>query len=282
MEKHQEQPQFIKDMEKPKDWLPDGTDKGEYLKEDKEWPRLEDRLGQPRILEHVYFSKVFDWIQKKYKDNLDGFSYFEAGCGHGNDLRAMRKELGGKGRFLGVDMSKAEIRHGLEFYRQKENEDIKETKKLFAQGNLCDLKRLNVWDKAKEDFSQPTEIKDGEFALIYTEAVLHGLGYGKKTFQEKKEAAQQMLDELHRIGKTGGKFFGRANVFSPSIIKKQQFELLRKENDWHFIPKVEEFEEMLRQAGFINIKKTLAPHKKAKTHPNKKDVLLFSFLAENS
>ena len=79
--------------EKPKDWLPDGLDEKDYLKKDKEWPSLEKRLGNPRILQHIYLPEVLAWVQKEFKDNPDDFSYFEAGCGHGNDLRAIRKEL---------------------------------------------------------------------------------------------------------------------------------------------------------------------------------------------
>ncbi len=278
MEKYQEQPQFNEKVEKPKDWLPDGTDKEHYLKEDKEWLGLERRLGQPRILKHIYFPEVFDWIQKEYKDNSDDFSYFEAGCGHGNDLRAIRKELGGRGRFLGVDMSRAEIMHGMEFYQQRENTE--KSRKLFAQGDLRNLKHINIWDEEKGDFSKPIEIKDGEFDLIYMEAVLQGLGYGKKNYQEKKEAAQQFLNELYRICKDGGKFFGRANTFGPTITKEQQLELLRKTNNWRFIPEAEEFEEMLKQTGFTNIKKTLNPHEKTEEDPNRKDILRFSFLVE--
>jgi len=280
MKNYQEQPQFDKETEKPRDWLPDGTDQELYLKKDKEWPNLEKRLGQPRILKNSYFPEVLDWVQKKYKDNPDDFSYFEAGCGHGNDLRAIRKELNGQGRFLGVDMSRAEIMRGLEFYQQRENEDTEEAEKLFARGDLRDLKNINIWDKEKGDFSQPTEIKDNEFDLVYLEAILHGFGYGKKTYQEKKESAQQLLNELFRIRKAGGKFFGRASAFGPTIKKEEQLELLRKTNNWRFIPEVEELEEMLKQAGFKNIKKTLSPHEKADKDPAKKDILRFSFLAE--
>lgn len=185
MEKYQGQPQFNARTEKPEDWLPDGVDKEHYLKKDKEWPGLEGRLGEPRILKHIYFLEVFNWIQEKYKDNPDDFFYFEAGCGHGNDLRAIKEKLGRRGHFLGADMSKAEIMHGMQFYRQHEN--TVESRKLFAQGDLRNLRYINIWDEEKGDFSQLTVIKDGEFDLIYMESVLHGLGYGKKTYREKKD-----------------------------------------------------------------------------------------------
>ncbi|MDZ7798248.1 MAG: class I SAM-dependent methyltransferase [Patescibacteria group bacterium] len=275
MEKNLEQSQSTKKMEKPEDWLPGGTEQEQYLKEHKEWRGLEKRLGQPRILNNVYFPEILAWIQEEFKDNPDAFSYFEAGCGHGNDFRTIRKELKARGRYLGVDMSKAEIIHGMKFYK-----DAEEARKLFAQGDLRNLRHVNIWDRGKRDFSQPVEIKDGEFDLIYMEAVLHGLGYSKKTFQEKKESAQQMLNELYRICKAGGKFFGRASIFGSTITKEKQFELLRKTNNWRFIPEAEEFKEILKKAGFTNIKGALTPHEKAKEDPNKKDILRFSFLAE--
>ena len=280
MERHQEEPQFREGEEKPKDWLPDGTEQEQYLKEDKEWRGLEKRLGEPRILKNVYYPEVMDWIQREFKGNPDDFSYFEAGCGHGNDLRAMRKELDGRGRFLGVDMSKAEIMRGLEFYRPQD--DPEAARSLFAQGDLRDLRHIFVWDKGQGDFSQQTEIKDDECDVVYMEAVLHGLGYGKKTFQEKKESARQMLTELHRICRPGGRFFGRANAFGPTITKEQQLELLRRTNNWRFFPEAEEFEEMLRQTGFTNIQKTLRQREKADKDPNKKDILRFSFLADKA
>ena len=238
----------------PDDWLPDGTDAVYYLKEDKEWLGLEKRIGQPRILKNVYFQEVFDWVHKKYEGDPDSFSYFEAGCGHGNDLRAIKKKLGGKGRFLGVDISKAEIMHGMEYYQQQERENTEESRELFAQGDLRDLNHINIWDEGKGDFSQQTKIQDNEFGLVYMEAVLHGLGYGKKTYQDKKESAQQMLDELYRICKVGGRFFGRASVFGSNITKEQQFKFVRQTNEWRFIPEVQELEEMLKQAGFKDIK----------------------------
>lgn len=279
MEKYQEQSQFNREAKKLQDWLPDGTDdKKHILKEDTEWHGLERRLGQPRILKHIYFPEVLDWIQQKYKNNPDDFSYFEAGCGHGNDLRAIRKELDGRGHFLGVDISRAEIMHGLEFYQQQENTE--ESRKLFAQGDLRNLKHINIWDNEKGDFSQSAEIKDKEFDYIYMEAVLHGLGHSKKTYQEKRENAQKMLNELARICKKGGKFLGRASVFGPGITKEQQFDLMRKTNNWRFIPEAKELEEMLKQAEFTNIKITLNPHERAETDPNKKNIQRFSFLAE--
>lgn len=278
MGEYSKQPQLNGETEKPLDWLPDGIDTEHSLGENKEWVNIEKRLGQPRILENVYFSEVFDWIQRKYKDNPDDFSFFEAGCGHGNDLRAIKKELGGKGRFLGVDMSRAEITHGLEFYQQQENTD--ESRKLFAQGDLRDLGHINTWNDEEGNFSRPTEVKDDEFDLVYMEAVLHGLGYGKKTYHEKRKSAQQMLNELYRICKAGGRFFGRANTFGPAITEGQQLKILRKTNNWHFFPRAEEFEDMLKRAGFIVIKTKLVPYKKPENDPTKINLSRFSFLAE--
>jgi len=278
MGKYQEQPRINVETEKSQDRLPDGTEQEYYLKKNKEWPKLDRRLGKPRMLKNIYFSEVFKWIQSIHKDNPDDFSYFEAGCGHGNDLRAIKEKLEGRGRFFGVDMSEAEIKHGLEFYHGQE--DMEESKKIFAQGDVRDLRHINIWDKDKGDFSQPSAVGDGEFDLVYFEAILHGLGYGKDTYQEKKDSAQRMLNELYRICKPGGRFFGRASTFGPSITKEQQFELLRETNNWRFIPGAEEFERMLKQAGFINIKKTLDRHEKVEENPDKRNILRFSFLAE--
>jgi len=231
-------------------------------------------------LKNIFFPKVYDWIHKKYKDNLDNFSYFEAGCGHGNDLRAIKKKMDNQGRYLGVDISKAEILHGIEFYRKKENTE--ESKKLFAQGDLRNLKDIYIWDKKRNDFSRPSKLKNNEFDLIYMEAVLHGLGHSQKTLKEKRESAQLMLNELYRICKVGGKFFGRANIFNNSINNKQQLEFLRKTNNWRFIPDFKELMKILKKAGFKNIKTNLSPHKKAKKYPDKKYLLKFSFLAEKA
>lgn len=266
--------------EKPEDWLPDGQEKQDYLKEDKEWLGLEGRLGKPRILENVYFPEVIDWVKKEFRDNPEQFSFFEAGVGHGNDIRVMRKLLDGLGRYLGVDTSRAEIDHGFDFYREKDGEDNEKTRKLFALGDLRDLKKLRARDSKKGDYSVATGIKDGEFALVYMEAVLHALGYGKRIYREKKEEAQKMINELFRICQPGGRFFGRTSVFRHTITKEQQFRLLRETNNWRFIPEKDELKEMLKQAGFINVKTVTQPHEKAKLDPNKKDILRLSFLVE--
>jgi len=260
--------------EKTADWLPDGTDKTDYVKPDKEWTRLERRIGQPRILDHVYFPKVQRWIETNFiPDNL---KYFEAGCGHGNDLRAIKNALGGHGHFLGVDMSLAEIQRGLEYYREQ---DDPEAKQMFAQGDLRNLHEVQVWDEASGNFSKPFNIPDDEFDLVYFEAVMHGLGYGSATYHEKKDSAQQMLGELFRIVKPDGKLFGRASTFTDAIDMEARLKLLRDTDNWRFMPSASEFEEMLAQAGFKNIEKTLAPHPRADSDVNKKDVLKFSFLA---
>lgn len=264
----------------PNDWLPDGTDTENFLKKDKEWTDLENRLGQPRILKNIYLPEILNWTKNEFQNHPDDFSFFEAGCGHGNDLRAMRKELGQRGRFLGVDISAAEILHGLEYYQQQEQENTDESRGLFAQQNLLDLGVVNGWNEEKKDFSKPIEIKDGEFDLVYMEAVLHGMGFGEKTWHGKKEAAQKFLNELYRICKKGGKFFGRANTFDANIDLGQQLQQMRAANDWRFIPNADDFTEMLGKAGFINIKKTLASEEKAFPDPKRKDVIRFSFLAE--
>lgn len=278
MNRHPDQPHFNEGEEGPEGLLPDGTEREDYVKKDREWPNLERRLGEPRILNNSYSSEVIDWVQDKYGDNPDDFSYFEAGSGHGNDLRSIRKELNERGRYLGVDMSAAEIMHGLDYY--KEQEDTEETRKLFAQGDLRDLAHIKTFDEEKGDFSKPAEIKDGEFDVVYMEAVLHGFGYGKDSHQQKKESAQQAINELYRICKPGGKFFGRAKTFNTTISKEDQHQLLRDTNNWRFVPDAEEFEDILKQAGFINIKKTVIQDEKADKDPSRKDMVRFSFLAE--
>lgn len=273
--------QFDQEPIKPKDWLPDGTDdKKHTLRVDDEWHGLEKRLGKPRILNHIYFPEVLNWIQEKYSNDPDSFSYFEAGCGHGNDLRAIKKELKGKGHFFGVDLSEEEINHGIKFYHQQDNENIEESRKLFAQGDLRNLRHINIWDDQKESFSKQTEIKDDQFDLLYIEAVLHGFGHSKKTYHEKKESAQKALNELYRVCKKGGKFFGRSSTFDPTTTEEQRLAILRNTDNWRFIPEHNELEEMIKRAGFVNIKTSLMPHEKSKEDPAKKNILRFSFLAE--
>lgn len=272
------QSDFDKDNSKSYDWLPDGRDTVAYLKEDEEWPKLERRLGKPRILDNFYFPEVMAWIKKNFS-NYDNFSYFEAGCGNGNDLRAIRKELGGRGHFLGVDMSRAEIKSGLKYYQEQENEDIDEARELFAQGNLRDLKDIKFYNGETNDYDRIGAINDGEFSVIYINAVLQGLGYGEKTYREKKAAAQEMLNELARICQPDGKFFGKISVFAPDIAKEQQFELFRQTSNWRFMPDAEEFKKMLQNAGFSHIKMNIASHEATADHHHlHRDRL--SFLAE--
>lgn len=273
-EHHEHQPTHH-ETERPADWLPSGIEQTEFLKKDREWQGIEDRIGQPRITQNVYYPEVIQWIQATYHDNPDLFSYFEAGCGHGNDLRAIRRELGARGHFLGVDMSQAEILHGLEHYH-----DAADTRELFAQGDLRDLRQINVWNPTTHDYSQPRQLRDGEFDLIYFEAVLHGLGYGQKTYHDKKAAAQQMLSELSRLCKPGGTFFGRANAFGPGLTHEQQLQLMRSLNDWRFIPPADELETMLRDAGFTNLKTSATIHEKASEEQKRENVVRFSFMAK--
>lgn len=258
--------------------LPDGLSDERYLRKDKEWPNLANRLGAPRILGHCFFSEVLSRI--KQKGDFDNFHYLDAGCGHGNDLRAVKAALGGKGCYLGVDLSQAEIMHGLQFYNQRDGEDMRTSIKLFGLGNLHDLRHVCVWDEEAKNFSYPRSIEDGEIDLIHMEAVLQASGYGCKTYLEKKESAQQSLGELYRVCKVGGRFLGRTNVFSSAISKEQQFELLWKYDNWRFIPESDELLAMIQEAGFIVIKKNERPHEKATTNPKEKDVVRFSFLAE--
>ena len=259
------------------DNLPDGLSDPRYLKADREWPNLHNRLGQPRILDNCFFSKAIDRIKKK--NDLDDFYYLDAGCGYGNDLRAVRQALDGRGNYLGVDLSRAGIMSGLDFYSQSGGEETITSVKYFALGNLHDLNQIYFWDEETMNFSCPGGIKDGAIDLVYMEAVLHASGYSHKTYQEKKESAQQVLAELFRVCKVGGQFLGRVNVFSSEISKEQQFELLRRYNDWRFIPESNELLAMLKEAGFIIIKKMIAPHEKMATDPRRKDVFKISFLA---
>jgi len=260
------------------DHLPNGKTEG-YLKEHKEWPRLENRLGQPRIKQHYYTAEVLEWIKQTYSDQPDNFSYLEAGCGHGNDLRELKKTLGGRGNFLGINLSRAEISRGLKFYRQEDREDSVEAIKMFGLGNLHNLHKILTWDEIKKSFSRPKNIGDEEFDLVYMEAVLHALGYGHGTYRSKKESAQHYLGELSRVCKTGGKFLGRITAFA-GISQSEQFTTLRTSDNWRFIPESDEFIAMLRKAGFDNIKRVIRPHEKSEVDLNKKNMIKISFLAE--
>jgi len=261
------------------DWLPDGTDQNIYVQPDKEWPSLINRLGKNRITKHPYYGEIINDIRREVV-NLDNFAFFEAGCGHGNDLRVVRNEFGARGNFLGVDISWAEITHGLVYYQETENEDIIEARQLFAQGDLRNLHRVNLWDNNENSFSFPFDILDNSFHLVYMTSILHGLGYGEGSYQGKKEAAQQMLNELGRICLKGGRFFGKANVFNPSVSLNDRLALLRQSHNWHFIPGRDELEEMIEKAGFKDLQIELSPHEKAVTHPDKKDLLKFNFVAK--
>lgn len=260
------------------DFLPSGENDSPHLKKDKEWPNLSSRLGSPRIMNHHFFPEIFDWV--KQKEDLSNFSYFEAGCGHGNDLRIMKKVLGSASNFLGVDLSKEEIMRGLDFYAKRDGEKTDEAIKMFGLGDLHDLSLVNIWEDKDQDFSCYRIINDEEFYLVYLEAVLQAAGYGYSTYEEKKNSALKILKELSRVCKTEGKFFGRITGFSSIISKEQQFAILREDNRWHFVPELDEFMAMLRLAGFDNIQRVVRPHEDADTVSNKKHYIRISFLAE--
>ncbi len=260
------------------DYLPDGISDGRYLRKDSEWPNLENRLGQPRILQHYYFPEVLDWIKKQ--DDADDFFYFEAGCGHGNDLRALKKTLNGRGRFLGVDVSRAEIMRGLDFYKQRDSENTREAAKSFAVGDFHDLHKVLAWDEKDQDFSYLYEINDSTFDLLYMEAVLQACGYGYKTYADKKESASRFLSELSRVCKKGGKFLGRITAFMPFVSRERQFNLLRAANNWRFIPELDEFIVMLRRAGFDNINRSVRPYEKVNLNSGRENIIKISFLAQ--
>ncbi|MFA5023980.1 MAG: class I SAM-dependent methyltransferase [Patescibacteria group bacterium] len=262
----------------PEDWLPDGTEASAYVNSDDEWPRLIDRLGNPRIVEHHFLAKILSWIQETYGNEPSGLSYLEVGCGHGNDLRAIKEKLRA-GRFLGVDISMPEILRGLDYYGKEKNESRNAAVRLFAQGDIRNLKDLRFWNELTTNFSRPGGIKDREFNLLYLEAVLHGLGHKAKTYTEKKASAQRLLDELFRVCSPGGKFFGRANCFS-GINPLARLDVLRQYNNWQFIADTEELKQMFQRAGFRLLEIYQVPHKKALTDPAKKDMVEVSFWAE--
>jgi len=259
------------------DSLPDGSGEEGYLKENQEWPTLRHRLGQPRILKHYHFPEVLTWMNKKGRSN--DFSYFDAGCGHGNDLRVMKKLLG-RGNFFGVDLSRATINRGLEFYRQRDGEDTNEAKSMFGVGNLHDLSQVKIWDDDQQDFAWPDSLKDEEFDLIYMEAVLQASGYGYKTYGEKRESAQQTLAEIYRVCKPGGKFMGRTMAFMPTVSQKERFATLRDHGSWQFIPELNELIALLKESGFKNLRTMAEMHEKAAEDPRRKDVIKLSFLGE--
>jgi SAM-dependent methyltransferase len=256
--------------------LPDGREDQRYLNVDQEWPTLHTRLGQPRILNHCYLAEVLELVNKVGPDT---FSFLDAGCGHGNDVRAMVALLKGRGNFLGIDISRAEIISGLHFYQERDGENIKEAVKLFGLGNLQDLSQISVWDAQDQSFSLVRELHDEEFDLIHTEAVLHSFGYGYKYYELKKAAAQRALDEFFRVCKSGGIYFGRTTVFKSFVSKEDQLRCLIDEEDWRFIPGAEELLAMIKHSGFSEIKIMLQPHPKAKINLSRKDMLTISFLA---
>lgn len=258
--------------------LPDGLSDGRYLKSEEEWPNLRKRLGVPRIFQHIYFPRVLQSLEKMR--NSDDFFYFDAGCGHGNDLRAIRRLLRGRGHFLGVTMSLAEISQGLSFYHQRDEEDTEKARQFFGQGDLHNLRQVMAWNEEEKNFSYPKGIENDEMDLIYMEAVLQASGYGHKTYQEKKDSAQQILNELFRICKPSGKFFGRVSAFHPIVCQERRFAILRKYDTWRFIPGFDEFSFMLKTAGFTVIERTIDPHEKAAIDPSKEDMIKISFLAE--
>lgn len=264
--------------------LPNGHGQVGYLERHGHWPGLERRMGlEKKILKNPYLPQILAWVQKEFCKDPRGISYFEAGCGYGNDIRAFMGVLGEmaeRSRFLGVDMSEAEIKRGLEYYHREAGEDLTKGRELFAQGDMRDLKNLNTWNDEAGDFSKPLEIEDGEFDLIFFETMLHGLGHGFGTYHEKMESSQKMLDELFRICKSGGRIFGQASTFDTDISRKQQFDVLRRTKDWRFIPKTEELWEMFKKAGFKNIRMSLVPHERGVTEPDKKYIRRSYFSAE--
>lgn len=229
------------------DRLPDGADQVKYMNANYEWPGLVDHLGEPRIFAHPYFREAMAWRTLEFIDREDSFSFLDAGCGHGNDLRALRTRLGAKGRFLGVDMSIATLQAGLDFYEMHENENRQEAQKLFAVGNLRDLRQVYTLN----DMSlKPLKLEDPSFDLVYFEAMLQASGHGYGTYRQKKEAAQKTLNELARVTKPGGKLLGRVTVFLSYLSKEERFQILREESNWRFIPNGEELFIMLEEAGF--------------------------------
>jgi len=256
--------------------LPDGKNDLRYLNENEEWPNLVNRLGKPRITGHHFYLEVLDWIRQK--NNPDSFSYLDAGCGHGNDLRALRAELGGHGKFIGVDISKAEIMRGLDYYREQEK--FEEAVQMFCLGSLKNLESVKVWDGQKKDFAKIGMITNETVDLVYMEAVLQASGYGHKAYAEKRESALQTLRELARVCKKRGKFIGRVSAFIPGVSKEKQFEILNTTGRWHFIPDADELIMLLRVAGFDNIQRSIRPHEDADKDLGKKDTVKVSFLAE--
>ncbi len=256
--------------------LPTGEDT-HHLQKYAEWESIRKRLGQPRIPNNLFLPDVLQWYNEKFSDTPQDFSFFEAGCGHGNDLRALREMLGGEGYYLGVNMSQIEILRGIDHYKEQRELGIKS----FAQGNLRDLKNLFRWDEGFESFSIPFCVEDNSFDLVHMEAVLHGLGHGEGTYQGKKQAAQKMLNELFRICKSGGRFFGRANVFRPDLSWKERMQFLQEAKDWHFVPGAEEFKEMLDEAGFKMVEAPIFLRRiKPIDDPVKKNDGKIAFLAE--
>lgn len=259
------------------DKLPDGTAEYQYMNANYEWPGLSGRLGEPRIFAHPYFIEAMAWVQLACIGNEGSFSFLDAGCGHGNDVRALRTRIVGNVTFLGVDLSVATLQAGLDYYENHENENRLEAQKLFAVGNLRDLRRVYTLEGMS---LKPLKIEDASFDLVYFEAMLQASGHGYGTYRQKKEAAQKILNELARVTKPGGKLLGRVTVFASSLSKEQRFDVLRQEGNWRFIPGGEEFLSMLEEAGFKNSNGRLSSPYKLGTETAHKEYLRFPFLAE--
>lgn len=269
-----------KNIPTPADNLPDGKEDKRYLNPNEEWPNLSKRFSEnlSRIQRNHYFDEVIGWIKDNYSET--GFNYFEAGCGYGKSVRAIKRILETMkidGHFLGVDLSKAEIMNGLLHYNQ-EGENFDEAVKMFGLGNLQDLSSVTVYNEVSHSWDKEIKIKEGTVDLIFMEAVLQASGYGLNNYSEKRAAALNVLKELVRICRVGGKFMGRVSVFAPYITQEQGFSILREQNNWRFVPGYDEVLAMLRKSGFDKIKWVANPHENS--DKNKKDFVKISFLAE--
>lgn len=243
-----------------------------FLERHNEWPGLENRLGAPRIDRHIYFPE-FKRIVESHELSPDEMSFLEAGVGHGNDIRVVKQLLDQNGykdsRILGIDYSEAEIKTGLNYYRDNQQSNV-----LFAQGDLRDLHHINKWGNEARSYCQEGAIKDGEFRFIYLEAILHAMGIVSNKYEDKKQAAQDVLKELHRVCMKGGIFFGRLNAYENG----RRVELVNKFDEWRFIPEIDELNQIMQEVGFNIIQEQIKPRKIDKK-PQNEGKYRYSFVA---
>jgi len=263
------------------DELPSGLHQEKYPSENL---AAQHELGRPQLAEHYAYQEIINWAKDQCRKNPGAFSFLDAGCRYGDNLRAFRKQLAQPGHFLGVDSRDEAVKRGLVYYRIRDNDDAAAASQSFALGDLSHLKQIEVWQDEKTGFSQTRQLADNEFDLVYLESMLQLTGYGLHAYGIKKAAAQQVLNEMFRVCKPGAKIFGRVICFAYSLAPEERLDILRSEKDWRFIPGIAEFADMLKDAGFKDIDASSSPYPPAAAYidPGKKNLVQLSFVASYS